>query len=375
MTFRRRFRIMRRRTARALRPHRVLASVTLVVAMGVTVALLLLVVSQNAVRTPGQSAAKSNTPMTSTPTTANLKSATPTTRPVGVTVPLGVYAGPGSPVAATAFSADAGAPVPYAFDYIDGTTWQSISNPMWFVQQWGGSGFQMIWGVPMLPSTGGFTLATGATGAYNAYFSQLAYTLVDHGLANSVIMLGWDPEDATFPWAARTAGAAADYVSYWRQIVTAMRAVADEQFQFAWDSAPDSDPVLPPALYPGNSYVNIVATDAFDVGAHGSPSSWSAIANETFGPDWFATFAANHNKPLMIAKWGVVPTSASGGGDNATFVNQFLRWADERHLFTAVTWDYGSWAVTGGSFPRAAAMLHAVAEAGAVAPIARTVDS
>jgi hypothetical protein len=366
---------MRRRTARALRPHRVLASVTLVVAMGVTVALLLLVVSQNAVSTPGQSAAKSNTPKTSTPTTANPKSVTPTTKPVGVTVPLGVYAGPGSPVAATAFSADAGAPVQYAFDYIDGTNWQSISNPMWFVQQWSGSGFQMIWGVPMLPSTGGFTLAAGATGAYSAYFSQLAYTLVDHGLANSVIMLGWDPEDATFPWAARTAAAAADYVSYWRQIVTAMRAVPDEQFEFAWDSAPDSDAVLPPALYPGNAYVNIVATDAFDVGAHGSSSSWSAIANEAFGPDWFATFAANHNKPLMIAKWGVVPTSASGGGDNATFVDQFLRWADERHLFAAVTWDYGSWAVTGGGFPRAAAMLHAVAEAGAVAPIARTVDS
>jgi hypothetical protein len=368
---------MRRRTARALRPSRLLASLTLIVAMGVTVWLLVAVVSQNAVSTP--SASKSLPPATGSPQqhapSTKPKVVAPITKPVGTTVPLGVYAGPGSPVAATAFSADAGAPVPYAFDYIDGSSWQNISNPMWFVQQWGGSGFRMIWGVPMLPTTGGFTLAAGATGAYNTYFTQLAYTLVAHGLGNSVIMLGWDPEDTTLPWVANTASAAAEYVTYWRQIVTAMRAVPDEQFEFAWDSAPGSDPVLPPALYPGNAYVDIVATDAFDVGTGVSVSGWDAIADEAYGPNWFSTFAARHDKPLMIAKWGVVPSNQSGGGDNATFVNQFLRWANQQHLFAAVTWDYGSWAVTGGSFPRAAAMLHTVAAAGAVVPIARAVDS
>jgi hypothetical protein len=40
-----------------------------------------------------------------------------------------------------------------------------------------------------------------------------------------------------------------------------------------------------------------------------------------------------------------------------------------------VTWDYGSWAVTGGDFPKSAAMLHSVAEAGDFAPIAKAVDT
>lgn len=372
MSFRRQVRVMRHRAVRWFGARRWLAPISLVTAMGVTVGLLLLVVSENAVTTSGLPST-APTPTTA-PKGAAPKTSTPTTKPVGQTVPLGVYAGPGSPVAATAFSADAGAPVPYAFDYIDGSSWQSIADPTWFVQRWGGSGFRMIWGVPMLPITGG-TLAAGAAGQYDAYFSQLAYTLVDNGQASSVIMLGWDPEDPALAWAATTKGAAADYVSYWREIVTSMRSVPGEQFQFAWDSAPGSDPVLPPALYPGNAYVDIVATDAFDMGASATSSGWNGFAVTPYGPDWFSTFADDQHKPLMIAKWGLVPTSSSGGGDNPSYVSQFLRWADQKHLFAAITWDYGSWAVTGGAFPRAAAELHTVAEAGAVAPIGRVVDS
>jgi hypothetical protein len=118
-----------------------------------------------------------------------------------------------------------------------------------------------------------------------------------------------------------------------------------------------------------------VATDAFDVGTPVTSSGWGAYAAEPYGPDWFSSFANSHQKQLMIAKWGLAPRGALGGGDNPTYVSQFLRWADGRHLFAAITWDYGSWAVTGGSFPKAAAELHTVAEAGAVVPIAKVVDS
>jgi hypothetical protein len=363
---------MRHRAARAFRPRQLLATLTLIAAMGVAVGLLVLVVSENAVNTPGVTATPSAP--TTAPKSTTPKTTTPTTKPVGQTVPLGVYAGPGSPAAATAFSADAGAPVPYAFDYLDGSSWQTIADPIWFVQRWSGSGFRMIWGVPMVPTTGA-TLAAGAAGQYDAYFSQLAYTLVENGQASSIIMLGWDPEASTLPWAATTPAAAAEYVAYWRQIVTSMRSVSGEQFQFAWDPAPGPDPVLPAALYPGNAYVDIVATDAFDVGPSVVGSEWNAFAEAPYGPNWFSTFAADHKKPFMIAKWGLAPVAQSGGGDNATFVSQFLRWADRQHLFAAVTWDYGSWAVTGGDFPKAAAMLHSVAEAGDITPIAKAVDT
>jgi hypothetical protein len=384
VTIRRRLRIARRRMARALRPGRVHGSITLIGAAGVAVWLLLLVVSENSVTptastTPPTVAPKTATaPKTTTaPKTAAASKAAPkkVTTPVAQTVPLGVYAGPGSPVAATAFSADAGAPVPYAFDYIDDSSWAGISDPMWFLQRWSGSGFRMIWGVPMLPKTGGATLATGATGAYNVYFNELAQTLVDNGQAASVIVLGWDPQDPTVPWTASTPAEAVQYVAFWRQIVTAMRPVPGQQFSFVWDSAPGSDALAPATLYPGNKFVDVIATDAFDVGDSVVASGWNAFAMSDDGPDWYSTFAIRHNKPFMIAKWGVVPTNQRGGGDSATFVNSFLRWADQQHLFAAVTWDYGTWAVTGGAFPKAEAALHSVAEAGAIAPEAKAIDS
>ena len=59
----------------------------------------------------------------------------------------------------------------------------------------------------------------------------------------------------------------------------------------------------------------------------------------------------------------------------ASFVDEFLHWADAQHLFAAVTWDSGAWAVTGGAFPKAAAALHAIDEAGAIAPEAKAIDS
>jgi len=356
-------------------------------ALGTAAWLLVLVVSQNAADTPGPSATNSQTPsphstaptrpathQMTVPTTAPKHSAVPKPVPVGQTVPLGVYAGPGAPVAAAAFTADAGAPVPYAFDYIDGTSWQSISNPLWFMQRWSGSGFRMIWGIPMLPNTGG-TLAAGAAGQYDAYFSQLAYTLVDHGEGASIIMLGWDAEAPDLPWSALNSTEAGQYVAFWRQIVNSMRTVQGQQFQFAWDGAPGTNTIEPPALYPGNAFVDIVGTDAFDQGGPAVGLGWSGFAATPYGPNWYATFAVAHHKPLMIAKWGVVPLQDSGGGDSSNFVQQFLRWADKQHLFAAVTWDYGSWAVTGGSFPHAAAELRNVAAAGAVTPIARAVET
>ncbi len=391
MTFSRRFRATRRRVARAVRPGRLIGSMTLVATMGVAVWLLLLVVSENsgtptAGRTPAATAPKTATgpkatTAPKTATTTKPKVVAPKTKttkkavPVAQTVPLGVYAGPGSPVAATTFSADAGAPVPYAFDYLDGSTWASISDPMWFLQRWNGSGFRMMWGVPMLPKAGGATLATGATGAYDVYFNELAQTLVDNGQANSVIVLGWDPQDQSEPWGVSNAADAVQYVAYWRQIVTTMRSVPGQQFQFVWDSVPGLAKVLPQSVYPGNKYVDVIATDAFDVGNSVVASGWNAFATTPYGPDWFSTFAIGHDKPFMIAKWGVVPTTEQGGGDSATFVDEFLHWADAQHLFAAVTWDSGAWAVTGGAFPKAAAALHTIDEAGAIVPEAKAIDS
>ncbi len=362
--------------ARSMRPGRLFATLFLLAATATAVWVLVRVVWESTLNTatPATSSTAPSPTTTAAPHPTNPAHKTPKPTVSGTTVPLGVYAGPGAVAAASTFSVAAGAPVPYAFDYLDGTSWSTIESPAWFLQRWNGTGFQMMWGVPMLPYTGGATLAAGAAGAYNSYFTELAQVLVDGGQGSSLIVLGWDPGDPAVPWAATTPATAQQYVAYWRAVVTAMRSVPDQQFLFVWDAAAGYG-VLPSALYPGNAYVDVVATDAFDVGLGLVGPSWSELASAAYGPDWFGAFADQHKKLFMIAKWGVVPAAASGGGDDPGFVSQFLRWADTQNLLAAVVWDDGSWALTNGSFPRSAAMLHTVAAAGAVTPMAKAVGA
>jgi hypothetical protein len=295
-------------------------------------------------------------------------------KPLPSPVPLGVYAGAGSPAAATVFQADAGTPVPYALDFFDDASWTTISDPSWFLQRWAGANFQMIFGVPMLPKNGG-SLAAGARGDYNALFATLARILIDNGQASAVLMPGWDPEDSTLPWSVTTTQRAEDYVAEFNQIVATMRAVPGANFQFAWDASNSPDPVAPSALYPGDAVVNVVATDAFDLGIGPANQRFAEIARVPYGLNWFASFATHHDKPLMIAKWGVAPTADLGGGDDPGFVQNLLSWSAENHVFAAVTWDYGSWAITGGAFPRSASILRQIVTASVQSPLSKVVES
>jgi hypothetical protein len=361
MSLRRRLRVTRYRVGRSIRRRRILAPTVLGGSVAVAALLLVAVVAQSA--PPAERPAPS--PTTTTRPRTNATAAPPT-------VPMGVYVGPGDPAAAEAFRADIGAPVAYALDYFDDRSWQSIADPSWFLQQWAGSGFTMIWAVPMLPVTGG-SLALGATGAYDSVFTQLAETLVAGGQAGAILELGANPEAPNVPWTVTTSADAADYVAYWRQIVSTMRAVPGQDFKFVWDVTAGS--LDPSTVYPGNAYVDLIGTDLFDVAGAAGGTTFSDLASAPLGLDWFATFAHTHRKGLFLAKWGVVPTTDGGGGDNATFVRHVLSWASQNHVVAVVTWDDGSWAITGGGFPEAAQVLHSVASAGSVSPIARAVNA
>ena len=295
---------------------------------------------------------------------ATTTTTTPPTAPVaGPGRPsLGIYTGGGNVAGAEQLAA--GLPLPYALDYLPGNSWQSIADPAWTLARWQGSHFSMIWGVPMLPATGG-TLADGAAGDYDPAFYALGQQLVAAGQADAILMIGYDPTETANPWAVTTAGEAGQYVEYWRQIVTALRSVPGAAFRFEWDVAAGPAVVSPAALYPGNAYVDIVATDAFDIPSPAAAGSgWSAQAAIPDGPDWLASFAARHGKELMIAKWGLVPKAAGGQGDDAAFVGRFLTWCAEHQVVAAVLWDDGTWALTGGGFPAADAAFATLEQSG-----------
>jgi beta-mannanase len=191
--------------------------------------------------------------------------------------------------------------------FLDDTSWQKMENPSWFISQFAGTKYSMIWGVPMLPNTGNYTLAAGATGAYDKYFVTLAQGLVSGGQANSIIRMGWEFNEGWAPWAA--SGQASNFVAYWRQIVTSMRSVHGANFQFEWNpniGAQSAGNLA--AYYPGNNYVNLIGLDVYDIswGSYpGASQLFSTVLTEPYGLNWLASFASQQGKPMTLPEWGL----------------------------------------------------------------------
>lgn len=292
---------------------------------------------------------------------------TPTTVPSLAGVPLGIYAGPGAAAGAEAVNRAVGGRISYAMDFLPQTSWTALTDPTWLAAAWAGSPFDLVLGVPMLPDHGA-SLAQGAQGAYDAEFTLLAQRLVSEGLGGAVLLVGWQPGDTGTPWYVGSDAAARWYVQYWDRIAAAMKAVPGAAFVFEWDPGDSGSSQVPPAsMYPGNAAVDVVATDAFDVVPRGVPQTrqWASVLGRTGGPTWAATFAARHHRLLALAMWGVVPAVAGGGGDAPDFVSDVLAWAAEQGVAMCVLWDYGSWAISGGTFPASYAGLVAAVGPGA----------
>jgi hypothetical protein len=287
------------------------------------------------------------------------------------TPPLGVYAGAASPSVVNALGQSIGQQPAYAMDFLDGTSWQSIENPSWFLSQWQGSGYSMIWGVPILPNDTSYSLAAGASGAYNQYFVTLAQAFVAGGQGSSIIRLGWEFNGGWFPWAAN--GQAANFIAYWQQIVDSMRSVPGANFKFEWNPTLGDQGVGNLAnYYPGNDYVDYIGADVYDVAwasYPGADAEFTQMETETYGLNWLSSFAAQQGKPITLPEWGLGwgdgdagqpvsdPGNETSGGDDPTFINDMANWIATNNVFEATFWDYGSSTVGGGSNPNSEAAL------------------
>ncbi|MDA8186092.1 MAG: glycosyl hydrolase [Actinomycetota bacterium] len=279
---------------------------------------------------------------------------------------LGVYTSAANPAGARAFGSWLGHPVDYAMDFFDGSSWQTISSPSWFLEHWGcksGStgcdGFQMIWGVPMLPNSGA-SLSIGATGAYDIYFRKLAETLVAYGQGSSFIRLGWEFNGWWFPWAVANQAEATSFISYWRQIVVTMQSVAGANFKFVWNPTRGQLTIPPDEAYPGNAYVDVVGLDVYDLQWPAMPNAarWNYMLTEPYGLDWLRSFGAAHGKALALPEWGLWPTgNGHGGGDDPYFVSEMASWIASNNVAFATYFDHGSNAINAASFPKAAAQF------------------
>jgi Glycosyl hydrolase family 26 len=246
---------------------------------------------------------------------------------------LGVYTGGGDTAEFTSFSKWLGGRPAYALDFLSDESWSTIEQPSWSLAQWSGIGESVVLSVPMLPASGA-TLAQGASGAYNSYFTTLARALVAGGDGNGILRLGWEMNGNWFPWSIQN-GNAANYAAYWRQIVTTMRAVSPGlRFDFtanAGSSTTAGQLLNPEAAYPGDEYVNYIGMDVYDQSwvsnASNAEARWAGYVSESYGLTWQREFAAAHGKPVTFPEWGLDSGgSGTGGGDSPQFIQLMYNW-------------------------------------------------
>jgi hypothetical protein len=280
--------------------------------------------------------------------------------------------------------------------YASGNTWNQIDGyggTLAFLQAEGWStpnnlpipGYQLVLGVPILPKNSGkVSLADGATGAYNAYFRQLATSLIDEGLGSTWLRLGYEFDNSglkgpSSPWGTgNSTTQEAYFAQYWQQIVSTMRAVTGENFKFVWN--PDGYAFLGAndqeylksggfnvsAAWPGKQYVDYVGADVYD---------WQPTMETGYTPaeNWAnfiqpqlqgaQQFASSQGVPLAFPEWGVMSKGPvfPGMGDDPGYVNGMYCFMS--NPANAVAWEsysncsYQDWntQITGNGFPQSLA--------------------
>jgi len=278
-------------------------------------------------------------------------------------VPLGVYAGEANPFGVATFGLQTGTMPTYATDYLNKSGGWATMDGAANVTSWSPTHYRLVLGVPILPGVG--TLAQGATGAYNQYFTTLGENLVADKEANAILRLGWEFNGNWFTWSVATSADAANFVAFWRQIVTTMRAVPGEKFKFLWNpNAPSPTTYTPAQAYPGNAYVDYVGTDVYD-NFWGTPftptAAWIHQLTQQWGLDWLSAFAVEHNKPIAIPEWSdEFRTDGHGLGDDPDFVDNMADWFVTNNVAFANVWSYDTSStyrnnLLDGTFPNALA--------------------
>ncbi|MFQ5426976.1 MAG: Ig-like domain-containing protein [Gaiellales bacterium] len=245
---------------------------------------------------------------------------------------LGVYKAPAHPPAVDAFGAWLGRQPKYALDFLAFDDWTEISEPIWWLERWQGSPYTMVFSVGIVPDDGVATLAQGAAGQYDAYWSTLAQNLVSYGQGSAVVRLAWEFNGNWFPWSASLDPGS--FVTYWRRIVDTMRSVAGADFRFDWSPVAGVSAIDPETVYPGDAYVDYIGMSVFDqswyAGWQDPVQRWTHVKTFPFGLEWQRGFAGEHGKLLSYPEWSLIERpDGHGGGDDPYFIERMHKWLRE----------------------------------------------
>ncbi|WP_156727752.1 glycoside hydrolase family 26 protein [Streptomyces apocyni] len=241
--------------------------------------------------------------------------------------------------------------------YLPGDRWSNIAGAPRFLETWAEWRRErddrlFVLNVPMMERNEGRVtdaevrtlLRRAATGEFDRHFRTLAERLVDLGVPDTVIVLGWEMNGVTYTH--RCGPDPKSWKTYWKRIVTAMRAVPGQEFQFDFAPNRGRDAVPWTQCYPGDDVVDIIGMDSYD---QPTGLSFDEQVSEPYGLQAHVDFARERGKPISYPEWGLFRN-----GDNPEYMRRMLAWIDEhKPLYNTIT-DYcphGVWLC--GENPRA----------------------
>ncbi|MFE3639197.1 glycoside hydrolase family 26 protein [Streptomyces sp. NPDC059168] len=219
-----------------------------------------------------------------------------------------------------------------AHTYLPGGRWADVEGPPGFLDPWARwrraqADRTLVLNVPMQERNEENLsddevrelLRRGAAGEFDRHFRTLAERLVESGVPDTVLVLGWEMNGITYTH--RCGPDPASWKTYWKRIVATMRSVPGQRFRFDFTPSRGRDAVPWTECYPGDDTVDIIGMDAYDQPAG---LSFAEQVREPYGLRQHVDFAKAHGKPVSYPEWGLFRN-----GDDTDYMRGMLAWIRE----------------------------------------------
>jgi glycosyl hydrolase family 26 len=213
------------------------------------------------------------------------------------------------------------------------TAGNAIDSPDWFIGP--GGAYQNIpvcdWAIGAMITGAGETWASAASGSYDTRWRdqllQLKASWGARAAANMYIRFAHEFNGNWYPWTVTDANKA-NFITAWQRFY----GLVQTHFPGAktvWCPNPASSYTYTGGtgiggLYPGDAYVDVVATDWYNQWPHTTTAAAAQVAAEQTqdggpsGVESYRAFAEAHGKPFALGEWsnpGVDNGDGGGGGD------------------------------------------------------------